>query len=78
MSLSLTLSEISIISKNMDRSRVRDHAHLRDSLSIRRLIFYMANQCIKFEVSSLSRSRDILGDYIFKMGYVTWPRPFQG
>ena len=32
----------------------------------------------KFEVSSLSRSTDILGNKKFKMGHVTWPRPFQG
>ena len=31
----------------------------------------------KFQVSSLSHSRDILGDYKFKMGHVTWPHPFQ-
>jgi len=38
----------------------------------------MNNMHTKFEVSSFSRSRDILGDYKFKMGHVTWPRPFQG
>jgi len=39
----------------------------------------MANQCTKFEVSSLSCSRDILGGLkIFLMGHMTWPRPFQG
>ena len=31
-------------------------------LSIQRLILHMANRCTKFKVSSLSRSRDILGD----------------
>ena len=47
--------------KNLKRSRDCDHAHLKDYLSIQRLIFHMANQCIKFEVCSLiSRSRDIL------------------
>jgi len=30
-------------------------------LSIQKLILHMANQCTKWEVSSLSRSRDILG-----------------
>jgi len=50
-----------IISKNLKRSRDHDDANLRDNLSIRRLILHMANQCTKFEVSSLSRSRDILG-----------------
>jgi len=34
---------------------------LGDCLSIQRLILHMASQCTKFEVSSLSRSRDILG-----------------
>jgi len=38
-----------------------NHAHLRDYLSIGRLILNMANQCTKFEVFSLSHSSDILG-----------------
>ena len=38
----------------------------------------MINMHIKFEVSSVSRFRDILGGLKFKMGHVTWPRPFQG
>ena len=38
----------------------------------------MINRHTKFEVSGLSRSRDILGDEKFKMRHVTWPRPFQG
>jgi len=38
----------------------------------------MINMHTKFEVSSLSHSRDILMDYKFKNGHVTWPRPFQG
>ena len=38
----------------------------------------MINIHTKFEVSSLSRSRDILRGLKFKMRYVTWPRPFQG
>jgi len=38
----------------------------------------MINMHTKFEVSSLSRSRDILGGLKFKMGHVTWPRPFEG
>jgi len=39
----------------------------------------MANQFAKFEVSSLSRCRYILGGLKkFKMGHVTFPRPFQG
>jgi len=37
-----------------------DHAHLRESLSIQRLILHMANQRTKFEVPILSHSRDIL------------------
>jgi len=35
----------------------------------------MVNMHTKFEVSSLSRSRDIFRKL---MGHVTWPRPFQG
>jgi len=35
----------------------------------------MINMHTKFEVSSLSSSRDVLRGL---MGYVTWPRPFQG
>ena len=39
----------------------------------------MLNMHTKFKVSSLSRSRDILGGrQKFKMGHVTWPCPFQG
>jgi len=37
----------------------------------------MAIQCTKFEVSSLSRSRDILKGVKFKMGQATWSRPLQ-
>jgi len=60
MSLSYTISKI--ISQTLKRSRDHDHAHLRDSLSIQRLTLQMANQYTKFEVSSLSHSRDILGE----------------
>jgi len=35
---------------------------IRDYLSIGRLILHVANQCTKFQVSSLSHSRDILGE----------------
>jgi len=42
-------------------SHDRDHAQLREYLSIWKLILNVANQCTKFEVCSLSRSRDILG-----------------
>jgi len=38
----------------------------------------MVNHYTKFEVSSLSRSRDILGGLKILMSHVTWPRPFQG
>jgi len=52
---SYTVSEIlAIISKNLKRSHVCDHAHLRDYLSIQ--------QSTKFEVSSLRCSKDILGE----------------
>jgi len=77
MSLSCTISQILlIISQNLMRSHDCDHTHLRDYLSIWRLIFHMANQCTKFQVSSISRSRDILGDKKFKMGQKMWPHPF--
>jgi len=58
MSLSCTIIKIfSIISENSKRSHDCDHAHLRDYLSIRRLILHMTNQCTTFEFSSLSCSR---------------------
>jgi len=38
----------------------------------------MISMYTKFEVSSSSRSRDILRGLKFNMGYVTWQRPFQG
>ena len=47
-------------------------------MSVWKLILLMANQYTKFEISSLSHSRDILGELKCKMGHVTWPRPFQG
>jgi len=52
------------ISQNLKRSRDREHDHapLRDYLPIQRLILHMANQCTKFEVSSLSHSRDTWGE----------------
>jgi len=46
-----------IISLNLKRLCDHDHAYLKDYLT-------------KFEVTSLSHSRDILGDYKFKMGHV--------
>jgi len=58
----LQISEIlSIISQNLKWSRYCDHAHLWDYLSIQRLGLHVANQCTKFEFSSLIHSRDILG-----------------
>jgi len=57
MHLSCTVFELlSLISQKLKTSRDRDHAHSRDSLK-----HHISNQCIKFEVSSFSRSRDILG-----------------
>ena len=44
---------------------------------VRRLGLAVINMYTKFEVSSLSRSRDTLGDKKFKMGHLTWPRPSQ-
>jgi len=43
------------------RSRDHDNTNLRDYMSIRSLVLYMASRCTKFEVSSLSCSTDILG-----------------
>jgi len=40
-------------------------------MSIQRLMLHTANQCAKFEVSSLSHSTDILGGLSIKMGHVT-------
>jgi len=74
MSVSCTISEIlSIISQNSKRSRDRNHAHLRDYLSIQ-ANSSLGQQCTKFEVPCLSQS------YFkrTKMRHVTWPRPFQG
>ena len=48
-----------------------DYFLLEGLLSIRRLILHMANQCIKFEVSSLSHPKDILRGLKFKMSHVT-------
>jgi len=51
---------LSLISQNLKTSHDRDHAHSRDTV-IPMLKHHMANQCTKFEVSSFSRSGDILG-----------------
>jgi len=51
-----------IFKKKLKRSRDNDHAPFRDNnFVVRRLGLAMINMHTKFEVSSLSRSRDILG-----------------
>jgi len=61
MRLSRTAFEIlSLIFQNLKRSRDSDHAPFRDNLSNIRLGLAMINMYTKFEVSSLSRSRDTL------------------
>ena len=56
-----TISKILLaISVHMAASD-HDHAYLRDSFFIQRLTLYMANQGIKFQVSSFSHLRDIGG-----------------
>jgi len=73
MSPSCTISEIiSIISPNLKRSL--DSERPLDRL----FATATTNQCTKFEVSSLSCSRDILGrPNKFKMGQLMWSCPFQ-
>ena len=46
----------------LNRPRDRNRAHLKNYLSNRQLIPHVVKQCTKFEVSNLSRSRDILGE----------------
>jgi len=80
MSLSCTVSEIlslTGISQNQKTSRDRDHAHSMDSI-IPVLKHHLAKQSTKFQVSSFSRSGDILGEMKIQMGRVTITRPFQG
>jgi len=48
---------------------------LNKHCSIWRLIIHMANQCTKFDVSSICHSRHFRK---FKMGHITWPHSFQG
>jgi len=68
MSPSCTISEIlPIICQNLNRSCDRDYTHLSDCLSIWKLTLHVVNQCTKFEISSLSHSRDISGDYTYKI-----------
>jgi len=70
MYLSCTISNLlSIISQNLKKSP-NVTTHLRDYLSIRRLIVHIANQCTKSEVASLSHSTDILRTKNLKWG--TW------
>jgi len=69
MRLSRTVFEIlSLIFNKLKRSRDSNHAPFRDSLLsvgydfvLATLVLAMINMHTKFEVSSLSRSRDILG-----------------
>jgi len=61
MRLSRTVLEIlSLIFQTLKRSRDRDHAHVSGQFVVRRLGIAMTNMYTKFEVSSLSRPRDIL------------------
>jgi len=70
MRLSRTVYEIlSLIFQK--KSRDSDYTTFRDNLSSELLA--IVNMHTKFEVSSLSRSRDILGGLKFKMGHVTTP-----
>ena len=53
-----------------------DHAPFRGGLSsIIRLRFYTFYLCIKFDDSSLNRSRDIIGASKFKQDHVTLTTP---
>ena len=52
-----------------------DHAHY---LSIWKLILLMANQCTQFEVSNVSRSKNILRGLKIKMGHMIVCRPRVG
>jgi len=64
MKQSRTVFEISLIFQKFKRSRDSDHAPFRDNLSSvhRMLGLAVINMYTKFAVSSLSSSRDILGD----------------
>ena len=76
MRLSCTVFEIlSLIFQTIKRSRDSDHAPCRDNLSSVGWDLLWSTCTSKLK-SSLSRSRDILGDYKFKMGHVTWLRAF--
>ena len=65
MRLSCTVFELlglSLISQNLKTSCDHEHAHSIKGQSVILMIkHHMPNQCIKFEVSSFSRSGDILG-----------------
>jgi len=60
------LHHFRIISQNLKRSRGRDHAHLRDGLSIPMLILHVVNQYTKFEVSRGTKNEN-------RSRYVTTP-----
>jgi len=47
----------------------------RGSLSFKARIRYSLHLCAKFDVSSFSRSRDIIGPQKFKGGYLTLTMP---
>jgi len=62
MRLSRTVFEIlSLIFQKLKRSRDSDHDPFQGQFVVRRLGLAMINMHTKYEVSSLSRSSDILG-----------------
>ena len=63
MRLSCSIFELlSLISQNLKTSLDCDHAHsIKGHSVIPMLKHHMANQCTKFDMSSFSHSRDILG-----------------
>jgi len=72
MSVTCTISEIlSITSHNIKRSHDRYHVHLRDYLSIRRLILHLAKQCTKFEVSMFTHYEAMKGK-AKRRNWVVW------
>jgi len=81
MRLSCTIFEIlSLIFQKLTRSRDNWPRSFQRQFVVRGMELAMVNIHTKFKVSSLgvSHSRDILAGLKFKMGHVTWPRPFQG
>jgi len=60
--------QTSLISGDFKTSCDHDHAHLRDKFVTPGLIFHVANQCTKFEVSTFTSKKELKQCKMLKLG----------